>query len=552
MKYRCHVSPEESHFRTPFISCSHELFRFLEVEKTTGEYQLPKSVMKWAALGLLLGSGVVIAISILTGVKLSDLVKLGYLTFALSAGFAASRLPVQIVRFRMVTIGLAGGNKLNLKGLALTRVASEFVSLSTPGEAGVFIRTAWLKGKGIEGGKALSIGYFEVLVEVYVGAGLALAAAVYALTRGALVIGSSIIVVATVLIVGYTAVFVVPALKGVKVPHFIFAFSSYLIGGTRANDLYLRAVVGSLNFSLAARAIISKSNVPVLIGAVGLTIVEDLFSGAALWVVLNASGLKVDPVSSTLAAEGVAAIAQIPVTIGGAGITELTMKSYLTAVYGFSSWAPIVLWRIASYQVLLAITGTVFIFFIREATRASNATSQKSDSIVELSGSPGLTAAQLEKEIMKLQPRRDVMKTFRFAIAGAIGFGVTEAVLTAGLLFFYGKLSIPHASFAAPALLGLDVLSLVTGVSASFFINERITVRVPKTVGGEGANRFKRLLKFQAVSGVGNIGIIAVQIVLLATFEFSPLLGTVIGALVTYPVVYLISMKYVWRVNRTR
>src|ERR1019366_7044432 len=116
----------------------------------------------------------------------------------------ASKLLVQIVRFRVITLGLAGDPKPNLSGLALTRVASEFVSLSTPAELGVFIRTAWLKGKGIDGGKALSISYFEVLIEVYVGAGLALIAAVYALTRGALVIGSTIILVATVLIVGYT------------------------------------------------------------------------------------------------------------------------------------------------------------------------------------------------------------------------------------------------------------------------------------------------------------------------------------------------------------
>jgi putative flippase GtrA len=523
----------------------------LEAEKTTGEYQLPKSVMKWVALGLLLSSGVVIAISILSGVKFSDLTKLGYLTFALSAGFAASRLLVQIVRFRVVTLGLAGDPKPNLSGLALTRVASEFVSISTPGEVGVFIRTAWLKGKGIDGGKALSISYFEVLIEVYVGAGLALIAAVYALTRGALVIGSSIIVVAMVLIVGYTVVFIVPALKGIKVPHFVFTLSSYLIGGPRANDLYLRAVVGSLNFSLSARAIVSRNNVPVVIKAVGLTIVEDFLGGAALWIVLNASGLKIDLVSSTLAAEGAATIAQIPVTIGGAGITELTMKTYLTAVYGFSSWAPIVLWRIATYQVLLAITGVVFMLFIRKATRASGATPQKVDS-VGVSKHPGLTAAQVEMEILKLDPRYGVVKTFRFAVAGVVGFGVTEAVLTIGLLFFYGKLSIPHASFASPALLGLDVLSLVIGVSTSFFINERITVRVPKTMRGYGVNRFKRFLKFQAVSGIGNIGIVAVQLVLLAVFEFSPLLGTVIGALVTYPFVYFISIKYVWKAHGIR
>jgi putative flippase GtrA len=520
-------------------------------ETPTSEYQLPKSVMKWVALGLLLTSAVVIAISILSGVKLSDLTRLGYLTFALAAGVCASKLLVQILRFRVITLGLAGDPKPNISGLALTRVASEFVSLSTPATSmGVFIRTAWLKGKGIDGGKALAIGYFEVLIEIYVGAGLAIAAAVYILTKGAVVLGSTILLVATVLIVGYTVIFIIPAWKGVKVPHFVFTLSRYLIGGPRANDLYLRAVVGSLNFSLSAREIARRKYLPVVIEAVGLTILEDFLVGAALWIVLSASDLSIGLISSTLAAYGVVAIAQIPVSIGGAGITELTMKSYLTSVYGFSAWAPVVLWRIATYQVLLAITGVVFMFFVRKATNVSGKTSGKTRSDMSTSKTPGDAVDGLEKRFGRLETRYGVVKTFRFAIAGAIGFVVTEVVLTVGLLVFFGRLSLPHASFSSPALLGLDVLSLIIGVSASFVVNERITVHVPKAAEGEQANRLKRLLKFQAVSGIGNIGIVAVQLVLLATLELSPLLGTIAGALVTYPPVYYISIKYVWKAHR--
>jgi uncharacterized protein (TIRG00374 family) len=339
---------------------------------STSEYQLPKSVLKWAALGLVLSSAVVIAISIFSGVKFSDLTALGYLTFGLAAGVSASRLVVQVVRFRVITIGLAGEPRPNLSGLALTRVASEFVSLSTPATSmGVFVRTAWLKGKGIDAGRALSIAYFEILIEIYVGAGLAILAAVFAISTGAWAVGSTILLVATVLIVGYTVIFVIPAVRGIKVPHFLFTISRYLIGVHRADELYLRAVVGSLNFSLSARAIVSREALPAAVEAVGLTIVEDFLAGTALWLVLNAAGLKIDLFYSTLAAYGVVAIAQIPVTIGGAGITELTMKSYLTTVYHFSTWAPIVLWRIATYQVMLAVTGIVFLLFMHKATSHS-------------------------------------------------------------------------------------------------------------------------------------------------------------------------------------
>jgi len=73
----------------------------------------------------------------------------------------------------------------------------------------------------------------------------------------------------------------------------------------------------------------------------------------------------------------VGTIAQIPISIGGAAIMELSMQSYLVSVYGFHSWAAIVLWRIATYQVLLAITGIVFVIFVRKATKQNPKTIEK-------------------------------------------------------------------------------------------------------------------------------------------------------------------------------
>jgi hypothetical protein len=100
-----------------------------------------------------------------------------------------------------------------------------------------------------------------------------------------------------------------------------------------------------------------------------------------------------------------------------------------------------------------------------------------------------LSAASFRKGLVKLEERYPVVKTFRFAIAGVVGFGVTETALTIGLLGFYGMVSLPHASFASPGILGLDVLSLLIGVLASFFINERVTVHVPKTPESEKADK---------------------------------------------------------------
>ena len=219
------------------------------------------------------------------------------------------------------------------------------------------------------GGKALWIGYFEVLIELYISIGLGIAAAAYAFLKGAVVLGSTIAVISLVLIVGYTIIFIIPARRAIKVPHFVFTIAKYLVGGPRATALYLHAVVGSLNFSVSARAILTRAALPVALKAVVLTIVEDLLDGAALWFVLNAAGLKIDLLSSTIAIFGVDTIAQLPVSIGGAGIMEVTIKVYLTAIYGFSSWASIVIWRVAAYQVLLATTGIVFLFFVLKNTK---------------------------------------------------------------------------------------------------------------------------------------------------------------------------------------
>jgi len=43
-----------------------------------------------------------------------------------------------------------------------------------------------------------------------------------------------------------------------------------------------------------------------------------------------------------------------------------------------------------------------------------------------------------------------------------------------------------------------------------------------------------------------------VQLILLTAMAVSPLVGTVVGAMVTYPVVYFISIKYVWKGHQVR
>jgi uncharacterized protein (TIRG00374 family) len=335
-------------------------------------------VARWVALGLILSSSVVVVISISSGVTLSDLARLGYLQFGLAVLVSSARLLLQVLRFKVMVIGLIPEALPNLKGITTARMGSEFVALSTPASiGGEFLRAAWLKGKGVPGGKALWIGYFEVLIDVYVGSALALVAAAFAFSRGATAIGFTIGTVASVLIVAYTAVFLVPALRGIPVmSRKLFGFMERFVGARRAHRLEAAVQRGSTSFSLAARSLLSWNSLPVILKVAGLTVIQAILSGMALWLVLTSAGLRIDLLSSTLVTYGALAVAAIPISIGGSGLIELAVQAYLSSVFGFSSWAAIVFWRIASYQAILAITSVAFLILVRNATKRTSEQAQ--------------------------------------------------------------------------------------------------------------------------------------------------------------------------------
>lgn len=154
------------------------------------------------------------------------------------------------------------------------------------------------------------------------------------------------------------------------------------------------------------------------------------------------------------------------------------------------------------------------------------------------------TISDLEKQYIGL------FRAGKFAIAGTMGFIVSESILAIGVLILYGKIGIPSHTYSSPSLLALNIVAAVTSTTAGFFINERITVR------NQGEQRLRakknviiRLVKFLGVYALGNVISIGVQLGLLATVSLTPVLGNVVGAVVAFPPSYLISMKFVWKVG---
>ena len=90
------------------------------------------------------------------------------------------------------------------------------------------------------------------------------------------------------------------------------------------------------------------------------------------------------------------------------------------------------------------------------------------------------------------------------------------------------------------------MLAFGVGVTAAFVINERVTVRAR----GDGrAGWLARWGKYQLASLLGNVLIVAVQLALLAAVSLSPVFGSIVGAVVSYPVTYAVSMHFVWGIH---
>jgi len=142
-----------------------------------------------------------------------------------------------------------------------------------------------------------------------------------------------------------------------------------------------------------------------------------------------------------------------------------------------------------------------------------------------------------------------IFRLVQFGIAGIVGFLVLEAVLVVGLYGVYGNAELPSNFASSPGLLSLDILASVVGVVAGFFVNERTTVK--GVYKREGGRTVVRLLKFEGVYAIGSAITIAVQLALLAWLGLSPALGNIAGAVVAYPASYYMSMRFVWKSDRS-
>jgi putative flippase GtrA len=149
--------------------------------------------------------------------------------------------------------------------------------------------------------------------------------------------------------------------------------------------------------------------------------------------------------------------------------------------------------------------------------------------------------------------RHGFLRIAKFAAAVGLGFLVAEAILALGVMASYHTIEVPGFVHSSPTILGLDALAFGTGVTVAFIINEQVTIEHQRQQRSKGrASWFVRWCRYQLASLIGNVMIVGVQLALLAMISLSPILGTVIGAVVSYPLTYIVSMHFVWGVDPFR
>lgn len=147
--------------------------------------------------------------------------------------------------------------------------------------------------------------------------------------------------------------------------------------------------------------------------------------------------------------------------------------------------------------------------------------------------------------VYSLDKRYGIFKIIKFAAASGTGFVVAELLITLSVYEMFGRFTAPGDAYSHPAFVAADIAALVIGVAVSFFLNERYTVDTKKVAAGRSLPI--RLLGFEGVNGLGNLTILLVQYLLLQAFSLTPVIGNIVGAIVSYPVTYLISMHFVWK-----
>jgi len=325
---------------------------------------IESKILRKAVVGVSVSIVILLVIMAVFNIKISDIASIGLYPFIYSA--LASIIAIVIKGFRLIALTRNYNVNISFRDGISVRVASEFIALTSLAFVGdETFRFGWLLSRGVDKGRALWIAYAEIFFDVIIGASIAILSSIYIALYGDITIGLIVGLVAISTLTIHT-LFVILSEKGkIKIPNIISRIIKRILGqrGEKILNLIDETII---KFSESAREIFNSASIGTILVNVVVTIATAILNGISLLILLNAVGINLDIVTSTLIVYGVLSIASIPISIGGSGLAELGSWTILTAITHVNPWGAILVWRITNYYIPLILSGlTLAIILIR-------------------------------------------------------------------------------------------------------------------------------------------------------------------------------------------
>lgn len=298
--------------------------------------------------------------------SVTEIFSVGLVPFIISIIFSLTKVFLQAFRFKYFVDKFLNYKIASSFKLISVRIGSEFVTNTTPSYiGGEIVRIAWLTKNKVPAGIAAWIATMEIIADVFVGTILALFAGIIALYNGAILIGTIIILISSLIFGFWLIVVIFSAHYNIQLPKFMTKLIKRFLSQQRADIIinYTNSAISDL-CTMSRENFNSKRTIKIFFVGIVITFLAFGCLGASFLVLGGLVESDLDLYKSILATAASTELGSLPITVGGSGLTELGLWAYVSGldhlpsindVLKDSHLDVIISWRIASYHIPLVI-----------------------------------------------------------------------------------------------------------------------------------------------------------------------------------------------------
>ena len=284
----------------------------------------------------------------------------------MSVVFSLAKVFLQAFRFKYFVDKFLGYKLASSFKLISVRIGSEFVTNTTPSYVGgELVRIAWLTKNKVPVGTATWIATMEIIADVFVGTILALFAGLIALYNGAILIGTIIILISSLILGFWLIVVIFSAYYNIQLPKFMTKIIRRFLSNQRADTIinYTNSAISDL-CTMSRENFNSKRTIKIFFVGIVITFLAFACLGASFLVLGGVVESNLELYKSILATAASTELGSLPITIGGSGLTELGLWAYISGLDHLPSIDDvlqdvhldvIISWRIATYHIPLKL-----------------------------------------------------------------------------------------------------------------------------------------------------------------------------------------------------